>query len=474
MAYSYQEEAIGFLADRSEAMLWLGMGLGKTMITLTHIVEKNLNPSIIFGPLRVVQSVWTREASKWEHTKHLTFSVVTGTKKERLKALYRDADVYLCNYENMAWLAEVMKKEALTFKLAVYDEITRLKDSNCKKMAGGTRYVYDKKTQESTKEKVVGWLNVRAQCEQHIGLTGTPTPNGFIDLHGQYLAVDGGQRLGRYKTHFRDTYFKSDYMGWSYQIDEENQGLIEKAIAPITLKMDTRDYLDLPPVREVELTVHLPDKARKAYRELEKELFTALDSGEEIELSSKAALTNKCLQLSNGTPYVEAGQPESVALHDAKMDALESVLQEAAGSPVVCSYLFRSDAVRIMKKFKSYKPVNLTETKSSQTQKVIDDFKAGKHKLLIGHPASMGHGVDGLQDVCNTLVWFGLPWSSELYDQMNKRIDRQGQKKNVTIVSIMAEDTLDHAVRAALQRKEGTQEAIKQAIGRYRYRNIQF
>jgi SNF2 family DNA or RNA helicase len=351
--------------------------------------------------------------------------------------------------------------------MVVYDEITKMKNSTSLRMKGGNRDKVDRRG-DVHKVKILGWRSMLDRFAYRVGLTGTPASNGYLDLHGQYLAIDGGERLGQYVTHYRDSYFASDYMGWSYKPTEIGKSFIEQKIGDITLKMDAKDYLDLPAVKVTNLMVDLPDDARRAYIDMEKKMFAELDNGVGIEVFSQSSISNKLLQFCNGSPFLNSGTDEYEALHDAKMDALEDVLEEAGGSPVLCSYTFRPDAERIMKKFKKYKPVNLTDVKSKDTEKVINDWNAGKIKLLVAHPASAGHGVDGLQDSGHIVVWFGCNWSLELYEQMNARINRQGQKKAVSIIRILCRDTVDLAVADALERKTDDQEGLKAAIQRYR------
>lgn len=475
--HDYQRQCVMHQLQHDDSMLWLQMGLGKTPVTLTTIVDRmragQVKKTLIFGPLRVIQAVWAREARKWSHTKHLRFSVMHGDKDKRTRALFADADIYLINYESMNWLAETLdhyylsQGKELPFQMVVYDEVSKLKNSTTLRMAGGNRDRKDKRG-ETYKIKVTGWRKIIPHFKYRTGLTGTPASNGYLDLHGQYLAVDGGERLGEYITHYKDSYFVSDYMGWSYQPTELGKQWIEHKISDITIKMDARDYLDLPDVKVTNLIVDLPDKARKAYLEVEKQMFTQLDNGREIEVFSRSSVSNKCLQFCNGAAYLSAESSEWEAIHDAKLDALEDVLEEAGGSPVLCSYSFKADAERIMKRFKKYRPVNLTAEPSSRTEQIINDWNSGRVKLLIGHPASMGHGVDGLQDSGHILVWFGMNWSLELYEQMNGRINRQGQKAPVSIIRILCSDSVDLAVADAIERKDDDQEGLKRALQRYR------
>jgi len=475
--YEYQRECIMHQLTHDDTMLWLQVGLGKTPITLTTIVDRmragQVHKTLIFGPLRVVQAVWAREARKWSHTQHLRFSIVHGTKEKRTRALFADADIYLINYEAMNWLAETLdhyylsQGKLLPFQMVVYDEVSKLKKSTTLRMAGGNRDRKDGRG-ELVPIKITGWRKLLNHFKYRTGLTGTPAANGYLDLHGQFLAVDGGERLGEYITHYKDSYFTSDYNRWTYSPTILGKQWIEFKISDITKKMDTADYLDLPESKVTNMMVDLPANARKAYREIEKDMFTQLDSGREVEVFSKSSISNKCLQFCNGSPYLSSDSPEFEAVHDAKLDALEEVLEEAGGSPVLCSYSFKADAARIMTRFKKYKPVNLTAAPSKDTERLINDWNTGKIKLMIGHPLSMGHGIDGLQDSGSIIVWFGINWSLELYLQMNGRLDRNGQKHPVSIIRILCNDTVDLAVADAIERKTDDQDGLKSALQRYR------
>lgn len=396
--YDYQKECVIHQLTNSDSMLWLQMGLGKTPITLTSIVDRmnagQVEKTLVFGPLRVIQSVWAREARKWSHTKHLRFSVVHGVIEKRTRMLFTNADVYLCNYENMNWLAQTLdhyflsQGRELPFQMVVYDEVSKLKNSTSMRMKGGKSDRVDATGEPYVIQKI-GWRKIIPHFKYRTGLTGTPASNGYLDLHGQYLAVDGGKRLGEFITHYKSDYFQSDYNGWSYTPTEPGKQAIESRISDITKKMDAADYLDMPESKVTNMMVDLPEKVRKAYAEIEKQLWTELESGNIIEVVNQASVYNKCLQFCNGSPYLESGSLQYDSMHDAKLDALADVLEEAGGQPVLCSYSFKADAERIMKKFKKLKPVNLTESPSSKTEAIINKWNNGEIKLLIGHPACL-------------------------------------------------------------------------------------
>jgi hypothetical protein len=395
--FDYQRECVLHQLYNDDSMLWLGMGLGKTPITLTTIVDRmragQVQKTLIFGPLRVIQAVWAREARKWEHTEHLRFSVMHGNKEKRTRAMFANADIFLCNYENMNWLTETLdhyyisQGKEMPFQMVVYDEVSKMKNSTSMRMGGGFRERKDSRG-EVHRIKRTGWRKMIPHFKYRTGLTGTPASNGYIDLHGQYLAVDGGKRLGEYVTGYKDNYFTSDHMGWAFSPTAIGKQWIEHNISDITKKMDAKDYLDLPECKITNIMVDLPPVARKTYDEMEKNMFSKLDNGSELEVFSRNSVSNKCLQICNGSAYLPDSK-EWEKVHDAKLDALEEVLEEAGGSPVLCSYSFRADAERIMKRFKKYKPVNMTATKSSDTEAVINKWNSGQIKLMIGHPACL-------------------------------------------------------------------------------------
>lgn len=458
LLHDYQKRAVNFQCSSPTTMLWLDMGLGKTPITLTSIAHllacSFLRGVVIVASIRVIRLVWRQEALKWQHTKHLTFSMLTGTKDQRTRALLRPANIYLINYENLGWLAETLqtyfisKQRPLPFNGVVWDEISKCKNS--------------------TTNRVKSTMKILPHFDWTTGLTGTPASNGYQDLHGQYLVVDRGQRLGTSKTAFRSRFYRK--VGPHKELPYEGaENEIKQLIGDITLEMSAEDYNKLPDLVVNDINIEMPENLRTMYDRMEKEFFILLDSGKEVEMFNQAALTNKCLQFANGAMYPVAGMPLWEPIHDLKLDALEEIIDEAQGQQVLCAYGYRSDAERIMKKFAHLRPINLTECKSeSALVGAMARWTSGDCPLMIGHPASMGHGIDGLQKAGHTVVWYGLNWSLDLYDQMNARIRRQGQGAPVICHRILMLDTLDQAQALALTEKASTQAGLRNAVKQYR------
>ena len=458
MLHPYQQRAINHQATMQRSMLWLDPGLGKTAITLTtiaHLINTGfLRSVVIVAPIRVCRLVWRQEAAKWAHTQHLTFSMLMGDKDQRTRALLRPANVYLVNFENLGWLADTLKTYfidkslPIPFNGVVWDEISKCKNS--------------------TTQRVKSFLKIENHFDWTTGLTGTPASNGYKDLHGQYLVVDKGQRLGRFKTAFKQRYYYKNgpYEEKPFATTEDD---IKRVISDITLEMSAEDYNPLPDMIVNNIELEMTGALRDKYDRMEKELFLQLDSGTEVEMFNAAALTNKALQYSNGAMYPIAGLPIWEPIHDLKLDALDDILEEAQGQPVFLAYSYRSDAERIMTRFKDLNPINLTECKSEASlNNAMKRWADGDCALMIAHPASCGHGIDGLQKAGRHLVWFGLTWSLDLYEQFNARIRRQGQGASVMCHRILVSKTLDQAQALALDEKAGTQSDLRNAVKQYR------
>jgi len=457
--HDYQLRAVNHQISNPRSFLWLFMGAGKTPITLTTIAHLQrhgaIRAALVVAPLRVVQSVWEREARKWEHTRHLRFSLIHGTPQERLRAVTRPADVYLINYEGLVWLSAqlqhyyIKRGTLLPFDMLILDESSKMKQHATKRM-----------------EAIVPLL---PYFSYRTGLTGTPSSNGLVDLFGQFLVIDNGERLGSSYSSFLSNWFDSDgYGGYRYQATADGERAIHRRVADIVLEMSQQEYLQLPDFIVNDLYVDLEPRHRAQYDRLERELFTELDSGVELEVLNEAAKTNKCLQYSNGAAYTNTETREWAPVHDAKLDALEDIVEEAAGEPVLVAYTYRPDAYRIMKRFPYAR--NITGMSASEFNQALEDWQAGRLRMLIAHPASAGHGIDGLQARGRVLVWFGLNWSLELYLQFNARLHRQGQSAPVVCHRILTRDTLDDAVRLSLEYKTQTQEDLRRAVSEYRRR----
>ena len=458
MMHDYQKKIVNFQCTHPNSMIWADMGLGKTVTTLTsiaHLLKTGfLRGVIIVAPIRVIRLVWKQEAAKWKELHHLSFSMVAGTKDQRTRALLRPADIYLINFENLGWLAEtlqtyfVKKDRPMPFNGIVWDEISKMKNSST--------------------NRVKAFRKIADKFDWTTGLTGTPASNGYKDLHGQFLVVDKGVRLGTSKTAFRTRFYRK--VGPYKEVPfDDTETVIKGLIGDITLEMSAEDYNPLPDLIVNNVEIEMPENLRTMYEKMEKEFFLQLDSGSEIEVFNQAALTNKCLQFSNGAMYPVAGMPLWEPIHDLKLEALEDIIEEAQGSPVLCSYAYRSDAERIMKRFAAIDPINLTECKSEHSlTNAMHRWKTGDCQLMIGHPASMGHGIDGLQRNGHILVWYGLNWSLDLYEQFNARVRRQGQGVPVICHRILMQDTLDQAQVMALDEKAQTQAGLRNAIKQYR------
>jgi len=437
--HEYQDYATRFILEHPIAAVLLEMGLGKSVITLTAIFDLTLDSFeirkvLVIAPLRVARDTWPAEIEKWDHLRGLTCSVAIGTEAQRKAALKKRAQVYIINRENVNWL---INKSGLPFDfdMVVIDELSSFKDNGSKRFKALRK--------------------VRPGVRRIVGLTGTPSANGLMDLWAEIGILDMGQRLGRYITHFRNNYFMPDkrnqQMVFSYKPRPDAEEAIYRLISDITISMKNTDYLKLPELVMNEIPVWLSDKEQKAYDTIKRDLVLSLE-GQEIDALNAASLSNKLLQMANGAVYADDG---SVAkIHDRKLDALEDIIEAANGKPVLVAYWFKHDLERILNRFPAEK---LDSTAS------IRRWNDGKIPLAVIHPASAGHGLN-LQAGGSTLVWFGLTWSLELYQQTNARLWRQGQKDTVVIHHIITKGTIDEDVMRALERKDKTQTALIEAV----------
>ena len=437
--HEYQRYAAQFILEHPVSAIFLDCGLGKTVITLTAIEELmhdrfEVRKVLVIAPLPVARDIWPAEIRKWEHLRQLTFAVAVGSEKERMLAFWQQASIYIINRENVEWLIE---KSGLSFDfdMVVIDELSSFKSYQAKRFHS--------------------LMKMRPLVRRIVGLTGTPSSNGLMDLWAEFKLLDMGQRLGRFITHYRSAYFEPDkrnqQMVFSYRPRPGAEQEIYRLLSDITISMRSADYLKLPECVMNKVEVRLSEKERQAYDRLRKDMFLDLD-GREIDAVSAAALSNKLLQMANGAVYTNGH--DVVKLHDRKLDALEDLLESANGRPVLVAYWFQHDLQRIRKRFK------VREIKESRD---IRDWNAGRISVGVIHPASAGHGLN-LQAGGSTLIWFGLTWSLELYQQTNARLWRQGQKDTVVIHHILAKGTMDETVMKALEKKDKTQSALLEAV----------
>jgi SNF2 family DNA or RNA helicase len=447
----YQWAMSDHIHAHKRCALYAGMGLGKSVSTLTAIdalsLVEDVYPALIIAPLRVARSTWPDEIAKWPHLNHLRVSCVLGSVKERVTALTVEADIFTINYDNLVWLSELVTQsgEEWPFKTIVADEMTRLKGFRLR--------------QGSVRAKALA--KHAHKSPRFIGLTGTPASNGLADLWGQVHFLDKGERLGRTFSAFSNRWFRVGYDGFKVEPLPTAQGEIESRIKDLCLSLNAKDHFALsePIVNVIE--VDIPTKARRLYDAMEREMFLELN-GVEVEAFNAASKTIKCLQLANGAIYTgDTGDWEQV--HDAKLDALESVIEEASGMPVLVAYHFKSDLVRLQKRFPQGRHLDANE-------KTIKDFNAGLIPVLFAHPASAGHGLS-LQHGSNIIAFFGLWWDLEQHMQIIERIGptrqaQSGYDRPVFVHYITAKDTVDQVVLDRIRTKRSVQELLLEAMKR--------
>ena len=450
----YQRHIIDHVLDVKRCGVWAGMGMGKTCATLTALdilAMTDDGPSLVLAPLRVAASTWPDEAAKWDHLRNVEVSAVVGTPEERRAALKRPANVFTTNYDNLPWLVEHFGAK-WPFRKVIPDESTRLKSFRTRQ--GGKR------------AHELGRV-AHTLVDRFIELTGTPSPNGLKDLWGQAWFLDRGERLGRSFEAFKSRWFQSIQKGSDRFAVELvplpfAQEQIQDRLRDLCLSLDARDYFDIREPIVHTIRVDLPAKARRLYRDMEREMFLALECGTEVEAFNAASKTMKCLQLANGAIYTDE-DGSWAEVHDAKLQALEDVIEEAAGMPVLVAYHFKSDLARLQRAF----PKGRHLDKNPQT---IRDWNAGKIPVLFAHPASAGHGLN-LQDGGNILAFFGHNWNLEEYLQIVERIGptrqaQAGHDRPVFIYNIVANDTIDELVIARRESKREVQDLLLEAMKR--------
>ena len=439
VAHNYQNYAKDFILAHKVSALFLDCGLGKTITTLTAINELmydsfEISKVLIIAPLRVAQSTWKDEIEKWDHLNLLRYSIVVGDEKERLKALKQNSDIYIINRENVDWLVTKSGID-FNFNMLIIDELSSFKSH--------------------TSKRFKSLLKIRPYFERVVGLTGTPSSNGLMDLWAEFRVLDLGERLGRYITHYRNEYFLPDKRNgaviFSYKPQPNAEERIYRRLADMTISMKSTEYLKMPELILNELEINLDEEDQMKYKKFKKEMVMTIQE-KEIDAINAASLSNKLIQLANGSIYDE--DKKFYEVHNKKLDKLEEIIESANGKPVLVAYWFKADKERIEKRFK---------VREIKTADDIKQWNMGMINLALIHPASAGHGLN-LQSGGFTLVWFSLTWSLELYQQTNARLYRQGQKDTVVIHHLITKNTIDEDIMKSLKRKDKTQEALMRAV----------
>lgn len=443
--HDYQKYATRYIEEHPISAVLLDMGLGKTSITLTALNDLlfdsfEAHRILVIAPLRVARDTWPAEADKWDHLQNLICSIAVGTETERRAAFIRPADIYIINRENVQWLIEESKLP-FNFDTLVVDELSSFKNYQAKRFRA--------------------LMKVRPKVKRIIGLTGTPSANGLMDLWAEFRLLDMGARLGRFISHYRLDYFQPDKRNgqiiFSYKPLPGAEQRIYDKISDITISMKSTDLLKMPELVSSEYTVRLSDEERKRYDELKQDLVLQLPNGD-ITAANAAALTGKLCQLANGAIYTDDG--DTISIHDRKLDALEDIIEAAGGKPLLVAYWFKHDLARITERLqKLHVPFSKLDSADS-----IRKWNAGQLPVALIHPASAGHGLN-LQSGGSCIVWFGLTWSLELYQQTNARLWRQGQNAETVVVQhIVAKDTIDERILRVLSKKDSTQAALIDAV----------
>jgi SNF2 family DNA or RNA helicase len=439
--HEYQSFATDFILIHDACGCFLECGLGKTVISLDAVNDLMFDSFdvvkvLVIAPLRVARDTWSRECEKWEHLKHIKISKILGNEEERIRAIKSKAEVYIINRENVEWLVEYHGAK-WPYDMVIIDELSSFKSPQAKRFKALRK--------------------VRPLIKRVVGLTGTPAPNSLIDLWSEVYLLDRGERLGKTLTGYRDRYFLPDKRNkeiiYTYKAKDDAEAAIYERISDICVSMKACDYLDMPERIDNYVQVKMSEKEEALYKKLEREMLLSFEDGD-IDAVNAAALSNKLLQMANGAVYDENGAVKSI--HDRKLEALEDLVESANGKPVLVYYAYKHDKDRILQVFKK----KVRQIDSSQD---ITDWNNGEIEIAIAHPASTGHGLN-LQEGGHIIIWFGLTWSLELYQQANARIHRQGQTETVVVHHIITTGTVDEQVVSSLERKDVGQVALINAV----------
>ncbi|MFR1708898.1 MAG: SNF2-related protein [Clostridium sp.] len=443
--HNYQTYATEYIQSHPIAAVLLDMGLGKTSITLSAINNLlfdsfDVHKVLVIAPLRVARNTWSAEIEKWEHLSDLIYSVAVGTEKERMSALTSKADVYIINRENVQWMIE-SSGLPFDYDMVIVDELSSFKNHQSKRFKA--------------------LMKARPKVQRIVGLTGTPSSNGLIDLYAEFKLLDMGERLGRFIGQYRTAYFKPDKINgpivYSYKPLPGAEEQIYKKISDITISMKATDHLNMPELISSEYMVYLSDKEQERYDELKRDLVLSMPDGE-ITAANAASLSGKLTQMANGAVYSD--EEDIVIIHERKLDALEDIIEAANGKPILVAYWYKHDFDRITKRLRKVG----VEYQKLDSDVSIKKWNNGALPVALIHPASAGHGLN-LQSGGSTLVWFGLTWSLELYQQTVARLWRQGQTSNtVSVLHLTAKGTIDESIMRALSLKDNTQSALIDAV----------
>ncbi|MDW5392134.1 DEAD/DEAH box helicase [Streptococcus suis] len=444
--HNYQVVAKDFIMGHPHAAVILDMGMGKTATTLSAVNELmfdrfEVTKVLVIAPLRVANTVWSDEIEQWSELRHLRYSKIVGTPKQRMVALQKDADIYIVNRENLPWLVEQCSPY-FKWDMVVIDELSSFKSWQSKRFKA--------------------FMAMRPYMKRIVGLTGTPSSNGLMDLFAEFKVIDGGERLGRFIGEFRSRYFeegrRNGNIVYEYIPMDYAECQIQDKISDITISMKALDYLDMPELISTKKLVRMTEKEKEKYIQFKKEYVLSELDGLEVTAANAASLTSKLVQLSNGAVYTD--NHTVVALHEQKLDALEDILESANGEPVLVAYWFKHDLARIINRLEKLR----VKSRVLKTEEDIREWNKGNVPVGLLHPAGAGHGLN-LQKGGHNLVWFGLTWSLELYQQTNARLWRQGQEaETVVIQHIVTEGTIDEEILKALENKDAQQERLIEAV----------